>query len=92
MLQTDIDEAITELEYIRNRCDAIHTPRLIELSDECAEIEKRICDNTYSHNEILSGVELLMDKLNYQLNYLVETQNAHIRSNIDAILAKVQTV
>ena len=88
MLQTDIDEAITELEYIRNRSDAIHTPRLIELSDECVEIEKRIRDNTYSHNEILSGVELLMDKL----NYLVETQNAHIRSNIDAILAKVQTV
>ena len=53
-----------------------------------SEIEKRIRDNTYSHNEILSGVELLMDKL----NYLVETQNAHIRSNIDAILAKVQTV
>ena len=81
MLQTGIDEAITELEYIRNRCDAIHTPRLIKLSDECKKIEERIRNNTFSRDEILSSVELLMDKL----NYLMETQNAHI-------LASVQTV
>ena len=81
MLQTGIDEAITELEYIRNRCDAIHTPRLIKLSDECMKIEERIRNNTFSRDEILSSVELLMDKL----NYLMETQNAHI-------LASVQTV
>ena len=65
MLQTGIDEAITELEYIRNRCDAIHTPRLIKLSDECMKIEERIRNNTFSRDEILSSVELLMDKLNY---------------------------
>ena len=65
MLQTGIDEAITELEYIRNRCDAIHTPRLIKLSDECKKIEERIRNNTFSRDEILSSVELLMDKLNY---------------------------
>ena len=65
MLQTGIDEAITELEYIRNRCDTIHTPRLIELSDECVKIEERIRNNTFSRDEILSSVELLMDKLNY---------------------------
>ena len=81
MLQTGIDEAITELEYIRNRCDAIHTPRLIKLSNECMKIEERIRNNTFSRDEILSSVELLMDKL----NYLMETQNAHI-------LASVQTV
>jgi hypothetical protein len=81
MLQTGIDEAITELEYIRNRCDAIHTPRLIKLSDECMKIEERIRNNTFSRDEILSSVELLMDKL----NYLMETQNTHI-------LASIQTV
>ena len=65
MLQTDIDEAITELEYIRNRCDVIHTPRFIKLSNECMKMEERIRNNTHSHGEILSSVELLMDKLNY---------------------------
>ena len=65
MLQTDIDEAITELEYIRTRCDAIHTPRFIKLSNECMEIEERIRNDTFSCGEILSSVELLMDKLNY---------------------------
>ena len=77
MLQTDIDEAITELEYIRTRCDAIRTPRFIKLSNECMKIEERIRNDTFSHGEILSSVELLMDKL----NYLMETQNVHIKNN-----------
>lgn len=67
LTQTDIDEALTELEYIKNRCDMIRTARFIKLFDDCVKVEEHIRNNTYSRGEVLSSVELLMDRLNYLL-------------------------
>lgn len=65
-------EAITELTYIKTRCDSLSSSKSTQLIEECDQLITSIRNGaTIDETELLSSIELMMDKL----NYIVETNS-----------------
>lgn len=59
-------EAITELTYIKTRCENLSSSKSAQLIEECDHLITSIRDGVnIDETELLSSIEIMMDRLNY---------------------------
>lgn len=61
-------EAITELTYIKTRCENLSSSKSAQLIEECDHLITSIRDGVnIDETELLGSIEIMMDRLNYMV-------------------------
>ena len=61
-------DAITELTYIKTRCENLSSSKSAQLIEDCDRLITSIRDGVnIDETELLSSIEIMMDRLNYMV-------------------------